>query len=169
MSERLSRRATQGNGGHAAPRSPRRRRPGEGWPSTPFDSLGLAHHPSAMARRTEIRRDFRFEAAHRLPMVPEGHKCGRMHGHSFVVSVVVGGEVHPELGWIVDFAEIDEAIKPLRAQLDHHILNEVPGLENPTSELLAAWVMDRIQLSRGQVRAVEVQETCCATCTVYAG
>ncbi|NOY94405.1 MAG: 6-carboxytetrahydropterin synthase QueD [Deltaproteobacteria bacterium] len=121
-----------------------------------------------MARRTEIRRDFRFEAAHRLPMVPAGHKCGRMHGHSFLVTVVVGGEVDPVLGWIVDFAEIDEAIRPLRERLDHHTLNDIPGLENPTSELLAAWIMDHLALSRGRVTAVEVHETCCATCVVYA-
>lgn len=121
-----------------------------------------------MTRRTEIRRDFRFEAAHRLPRVPEGHKCGRMHGHSFLVTVVVGGEVDPELGWILDFADIDAAIRPLREQLDHHTLNDIPGLENPTSELLAAWIFDRIELPKGELRAVEVHETCCAACTVYA-
>jgi len=122
----------------------------------------------AKARRTEIRRDFRFEAAHRLPKVPPGHKCGRMHGHSFLVTVVVGGEVDPELGWILDFAEIDEAIRPLRERLDHYTLNDIEGLENPTSELLAAWILERLTLPRVEVRAIEVHETCCAASVAYA-
>lgn len=91
-----------------------------------------------------------------------------MHGHSFLVTVVVGGEVDPELGWILDFAQIDEAIRPLRERLDHYTLNDIEGLENPTSELLAAWILERLTLPRGEVRAVEVHETCCATCVVYA-
>ena len=86
---------------------------------------------------TEIFREFTFEAAHRLPYVPEGHKCARLHGHSYRIEVRVGGEVGGETGWIVDFADISAAFKPLHAVLDHHYLNEVPGLENPTSENLA--------------------------------
>ena len=86
----------------------------------------------------EIYKEFGFEAAHLLPNVPEGHKCARLHGHSFRVTVHVEGEPGPETGWVMDFAELSEAFAPLHEQLDHRYLNEVEGLENPTSELLAA-------------------------------
>jgi len=117
---------------------------------------------------TEIVRHFRFEAAHRLPHVPEGHKCARLHGHSFRVTLVVTGELHPTLGWIVDFADLDEAWKPLHAVLDHHYLNEVPGLENPTSEILCRWIFDRLELPAGRLVSVTVQETCTAAATYRA-
>lgn len=118
--------------------------------------------------RTEISRQYRFEAAHRLPHVPEGHKCARLHGHSFRVTITVRGDVDPRFGWICDFAEIDEAFRPLHRILDHHYLNEVPGLENPTSELLARWILERLALSSAKVSSVTIHETCTATCTVYA-
>lgn len=118
--------------------------------------------------RTEISRRYRIEAAHRLPHVPEGHKCRRLHGHSFEVTLHVTGDLDPKLGWILDYADIDQAFAPLRAQLDHHYLNEVPGLENPTSELLARFVLERVQLPRGRLAAVSVAETCTSGCTVYA-
>ncbi len=118
--------------------------------------------------RTEIARELRFEAAHLLPRVPEGHKCGRLHGHSFRVTVRVTGPVDPESGWIVDFAAIDEAWRPLHALLDHRYLNEVEGLDNPTSELLARFILERLDLPRGRVASVTVHETCTASCTVYA-
>ena len=102
--------------------------------------------------RTEITRSFSIEAAHRLPNVPPEHKCARLHGHSFKVTLHVGGDVDAHLGWVVDFADIDRAFAPLFAQLDHHYLNEVPGLENPTSELLARWVLERVRLPRGRSR-----------------
>jgi 6-pyruvoyltetrahydropterin/6-carboxytetrahydropterin synthase len=103
-----------------------------------------------------------------LPNVPPEHKCARLHGHSFKVTLQVGGEIDPKLGWIVDFAEVDRAFQPLHAQLDHNYLNDVPGLENPTSELLARWIMERVRLPGGRLVAVSVDETCHAGCTVYA-
>ena len=82
----------------------------------------------------EIFKEFTFEAAHQLPNLSEGHKCGRLHGHSFNVAIHVSGDVHPELGWVQDFAEIKAAFRPLFDQLDHYYLNDIEGLENPTSE-----------------------------------
>ena len=118
--------------------------------------------------RTEISKTFNIEAAHRLPHVPPGHKCERLHGHSFRITLHVTGEVDPKLGWIVDFAELGRAFAPLHAILDHHYLNEVPGLENPTSENLARFVLERVQLSQGKLAAVSVEETCTSRCIVYA-
>ena len=118
--------------------------------------------------RTELSRTFRIEAAHRLPHVPPAHKCARLHGHSFHVTLHVGGEVDPKLGWVVDYADIDRAFDPLFEQLDHHYLNEGPGLENPTSELLARWVLERVRLPSARLRAVTIDETCNARCTVHA-
>src|SRR5687768_1848905 len=89
--------------------------------------------------RTRLERTYRFEAAHFLPKVPANHKCARMHGHSYAIEIAVEGEVDSELGWLLDFAEIDERAMPLVRELDHQVLNEIPGLANPTSELLAAW------------------------------
>ena len=93
----------------------------------------------------EIYREFTFESAHRLPHVPAGHKCARLHGHSYRVQVHVSGPVGEQSGWIMDFAELREAFAPLLAQLDHYYLNEIPGLENPTSENLARWIWRRLK------------------------
>lgn len=93
---------------------------------------------------TTLFKDFTFEAAHRLPHVPEGHKCGRLHGHSFMVRLEITGEVDPHTGWIIDFAELKAAFKPTYERLDHHYLNDIPGLENPTSEVLAKWIGIRL-------------------------
>ena len=125
-------------------------------------------YPGQLPVRTEISRAFRIEAAHRLPHVPDGHKCARLHGHSFEVTLHVEGEVDEKLGWVIDFADIDAAFQPLFAQLDHNYLNEVPGLDNPTSELLARWILERVELPRGRLAAVTVAETCLAQCTAYA-
>jgi 6-pyruvoyltetrahydropterin/6-carboxytetrahydropterin synthase len=121
-----------------------------------------------MAVRTEISRSYQIEAAHRLPNVAPGHKCARLHGHSFEITLHVRGELAPKLGWILDFAEIDRAFEPLFAQLDHNYLNDVPGLDNPTSELLARWVLERVRLPAGRLHAVSIAETCSSRCTVYA-
>lgn len=118
--------------------------------------------------RTELCKTFTFEAAHRLPHVPEGHKCARLHGHSFRVVVTVRGEVDPVKGWVVDFAALDEAWRPLYEQLDHRYLNEVEGLENPTSERIAAWILERLEVRGAKVCSVHVAETCRSACTVYA-
>lgn len=117
-----------------------------------------------IATRAEIFREFTFEAAHRLPHVPEGHKCARLHGHSYRIEVRVGGEVGEQSGWVVDFAEISAAFKPLHAVLDHHYLNEVPGLENPTSEVLAKWIWDRLVPSLPGLSEIVVRETCTSGC-----
>lgn len=111
----------------------------------------------------EIFREFTFEAAHRLPNVPADHKCARLHGHSYRVEVHVGGEVGAESGWVMDFGDLKTAWAPLRDQLDHRYLNEVPGLENPTSEVLARWIWHRLAPALPLV-AVVVRETCTSGC-----
>ncbi len=123
----------------------------------------------AQATRAEIFTEFTFEAAHRLPNVPEGHKCARLHGHSYRVEVRVGGEVGKESGWVVDFADLGAAFKPLHAQLDHYYLNEVPGLENPTSEVLARWIWDRLEPALPGLVEVLVRETCTSGCSYRGG
>lgn len=117
---------------------------------------------------TEIFRVYRFEAAHRLPHVPEGHKCGRLHGHSYTVEVHVAGEPGARTGWIVDFADIDAAAAPVVDQLDHRLLNEIEGLDNPTSELLAAWLWSRIAPRLQGLARIVVRETCTSGCS-YTG
>ena len=115
----------------------------------------------------EIFREFTFEAAHRLPHVPEGHKCARLHGHSYRVEIHVTGNVRPETGWVMDFAEIKAAFEPLLDLLDHRYLNEVKGLDNPTSENLARWIWPRLTDSL-PLSAVVVRETCTSGC-IYRG
>ena len=108
----------------------------------------------------EIFKVFTLECAHRLPNVPEGHKCARVHGHSFRVEIHVSGPLDPRLGWVMDFADVKSAFEPLFQQLDHHYLNDVPGLENPTSEHLARWIWQRLKAALPQLSAVVVHETC---------
>ena len=109
-----------------------------------------------------LTRTFQIEAAHRLPFLPKGHKCERMHGHSFCVEVRVEGECDPKLGWLMDYAEIKGVFEPLFQQLDHRCLNEVAGLENPTSEMLAKWIWERLKPVLPLLAAVAVAETCTA-------
>jgi 6-pyruvoyltetrahydropterin/6-carboxytetrahydropterin synthase len=118
-----------------------------------------------IATTAEIFREFTFEAAHRLPNVPEGHKCARLHGHSYRIEIRVGGEIGAESGWVVDFADLKAAFKPLHALLDHHYLNEVPGLENPTSEVLARWIWERLHPALAGLAEVIVRETCTSGCS----
>ncbi|MBW2465180.1 MAG: 6-carboxytetrahydropterin synthase QueD [Deltaproteobacteria bacterium] len=114
---------------------------------------------------TFIEKELRFESAHRLPNVPEGHKCARIHGHSFRVTVRVAGPVHPHLGWVVDFADITEAWAPLHDLLDHRYLNEVEGLDNPTSENLARFIAERLVVpDASRLVSVTVHETCTSRC-----
>lgn len=108
--------------------------------------------------------EFRFEAAHRLPQVPAGHKCERLHGHSFKIEVTVSGAVDPKTGWFIDYSVIHDVWQPLHQLLDHNYLNEVPGLENPTSELLAKWIWDRMKPSLPSLSRITVFETCDARC-----
>jgi 6-pyruvoyltetrahydropterin/6-carboxytetrahydropterin synthase len=116
----------------------------------------------------ELRKTFQFEAAHLLPNLPATHKCRRLHGHSFRVEVAVAGPCDPHLGWLMDYAEIGDAFKPVFEQLDHRYLNDVPGLENPTSEQIAAWIWTRLKPALPLLREVIVAETCNARC-VYSG
>ncbi len=116
---------------------------------------------------TEIFREFRFEAAHRLPNVPEGHKCARLHGHSFRVGIHIEGPVDPVTGWITDFADLKSAFSPVFDMLDHNYLNEIPGLENPTSEVLAEWIWREIAGSihaPARLAKIVVRETCTSGC-----
>lgn len=115
----------------------------------------------------EIFKEFTFEAAHLLPNVPQGHKCGRLHGHSFLVSVHVEGPVTDE-GWVLDFADIKSAFKPTWEQLDHHYLNEIEGLENPTSENLARWIWPRLKTQLPNLSKIIIRETCNSGC-IYLG
>lgn len=112
----------------------------------------------------EVYKRFQIEAAHRLPNVPDGHKCARLHGHSFRIELVVTGEVGQDSGWVMDFADIEAAFKPLYAQLDHHYLNDIEGLENPTSENLARWIWQRMKMTLPNLSEVRVSETCNAGC-----
>jgi 6-pyruvoyltetrahydropterin/6-carboxytetrahydropterin synthase len=116
----------------------------------------------------EIYKQFTFEAAHRLPNVPSGHKCGRLHGHSFRVTVHVEGPLQPRLDWVIDFGDIKSAFQPVFEQLDHNYLNEIDGLENPTSENLARWIWARLKPSLPGMCKISVSETCTTGC-VYAG
>lgn len=116
----------------------------------------------------EIHKEFHFEAAHRLPNVPEGHKCARLHGHSFHVRLTVAGPVGDESGWVMDFGDLKAAFKPILDQLDHYYLNDIEGLENPTSENIARWIWDRLSPRLPQLSAVEIRETCTSGC-VYRG
>jgi len=120
--------------------------------------------PRRYNRGMDIFKDFTLEAAHRLPNVPAGHKCARLHGHSFRVRLEVSGEPGAESGWVMDFGDIKAAFQPLYEQLDHHYLNDVPGLENPTSERLAMWIWDRLRPALPQLSAVTVHETCTSGC-----
>ncbi|MEO6700970.1 MAG: 6-carboxytetrahydropterin synthase QueD [Jatrophihabitantaceae bacterium] len=112
----------------------------------------------------ELFRSFTFEAAHRLPNVPDGHKCARLHGHSFQVELHVQGPVDPVTGWVMDFAEVKQAFAPLYDQLDHNYLNDIEGLTNPTSEVLARWIWQRLA-GMLPLSAVTIRETCTSGCT----
>ena len=117
----------------------------------------------------EIWKEFSLESAHRLPNVPAEHKCARLHGHSFKVEVHVRGDLHPTLGWVVDFADIGVAWRPVHDALDHRCLNDVPGLENPTSEVLAHWIWERMKAKLPSLEQVTRFETCDARCEYRGG
>ena len=112
----------------------------------------------------DIFKVFTLEAAHRLPQVPAGHKCARLHGHSFRIELHVRGEPDPSLGWVMDFADIKRAFQPIYDQLDHHYLNDIPGLENPTSEQLAIWIWNRLKPALPLLAEVVIHETCTSGC-----
>lgn len=115
-----------------------------------------------------IFKEFIFEAAHRLPNVPADHKCARLHGHSFHVEIHVDGPLEKHTGWVCDFADIKTAFQPMYDQLDHHYLNEIEGLENPTSELIAQWIWNGLRPILRGLHTIVVRETCTSGC-VYNG
>ncbi len=117
-----------------------------------------------MTDTVELVKDFRFEAAHFLPNVPEGHKCRRIHGHSFRGEVAVRGPLDPVLGWVMDFADLKAAVEPLVHRLDHYLLNELPGLENPTSEVLAVWIWRELAPRLPLLVRITIEETCTSRC-----
>ncbi len=116
----------------------------------------------------EIYKEFTVEAAHKLPNVPDGHKCKRLHGHSFLIRICVSGEAPEPSGWVMDFSDLKTIFAPIYEQLDHHYLNDIPGLENPTSENLARWIWSQLHESLPLLSAVEIRETCTSGC-VYRG
>ena len=115
----------------------------------------------------DVFKIFQIEAAHRLPNVAEEHKCARLHGHSFRIEVHVRGQLNPASGWVVDFADIKAAFAPLFEQLDHRYLNDISGLENPTSERLAIWIWNALKPTLPVLHKVVVHETCTAGCAYF--
>ena len=118
--------------------------------------------------RARLTKDFTFEAAQTLPNAPEGHKCRRMHGHSFKVEISVEGDVDPKAGWVYDHAEISAAMKPLLQMLDHTYLNDIEGLENPTIEEMAHWFWKKLEPQCPGLCEIVVHETPTARC-IYRG
>jgi len=131
-----------------------------------FRASSAARCPAAF--RMDIFKSFVIEAAHRLPNVPAGHKCARLHGHSFRIDVHVSGEPGAETGWVLDFADIKAAFKPVFERIDHHYLNDIAGLENPTSERLAMWIWNELQPALPTLSKIVLHETCTSGC-VYTG
>ncbi|MFH1144271.1 MAG: 6-carboxytetrahydropterin synthase QueD [Candidatus Eisenbacteria bacterium] len=115
----------------------------------------------------ELTRTFEFSAAHFLPEAGRGHKCRAAHGHNFVVEVTVRGTPDPRTGWVIDFGEIKGIVGPLIDELDHRTLNEIPGLENATSEVLARWIWDRLKPGLPGLSRITVSETPAARCTYW--
>ncbi|MGH8120771.1 MAG: 6-carboxytetrahydropterin synthase QueD [Gammaproteobacteria bacterium] len=116
----------------------------------------------------ELYKVFRIEAAHRLPNLPEDHKCRRLHGHSFRIEIHITGAIEPVTGWVMDYADISRIAGPVLEQLDHYYLNEIPGLENPTSENLAVWIWRKLKPLLPQLSSIVVGETCTSGC-IYRG
>lgn len=133
-----------------------------------LDAARQAACGGASGETVRLSREFTFEAAHRLPQAPPGHKCARLHGHSFRVELVCAGAVDPQRGWLLDFADIKQAFAPCMEQLDHHYLNEIPGLENPTAENLAIWLWRRIKPQLPLLSQIIIAETCATRCA-YVG
>ena len=116
----------------------------------------------------ELRKTFQIEAAHRLPNVPTGHKCARLHGHSWRIEVAIEGPVGNDTGWVMDYAELKAAFQPIHDRIDHNYLNEIPGLENPTSERLAVWLWNELKPRLPLLIELVIAETCTSRC-LYRG
>lgn len=109
--------------------------------------------------RTRITKSFTFDAAHWLPAVPDEHKCRRLHGHTYRLVVALEGDLDPKLGWVVDYGDVSRVVDPVVRELDHNCLNDIPGLENPTAEILAAWLYRRLIPDLPQLTEVTISET----------
>ncbi len=118
-----------------------------------------------MSQAFELKSHFQIESARFLPKLPAGHPCARMHGHSFKIILTLRGPLLPDVGWVQDYHEITEVMKPLLGELDHRVLNEVKGLENPTSELLAVWIYDHAKAKLPLLKSVTIMETPTTECT----
>ncbi len=116
----------------------------------------------------ELRKTFQIEAAHRLPNVPTGHKCARLHGHSWRIEVAIEGPIGNDTGWVMDYADLKAAFQPIHDRIDHNDLNEIPGLENPTSERLAVWLWNELKPRLPLLIELVIAETCTSRC-VYRG
>lgn len=116
----------------------------------------------------EIYKEFSFDSAHYLPNVPEGHKCKNMHGHTYRLRVYVQGEPHPHYGWIMDFKELKDAVGKVIDELDHRIINEIPGLQNPTAENITIWIWNQVKPLIPQLSKLELHETP-TTGVIYTG
>jgi 6-pyruvoyltetrahydropterin/6-carboxytetrahydropterin synthase len=106
-----------------------------------------------------IYKEFTFDSAHKLPNVPDGHKCKNLHGHTYKLTVYLEGEIDEKLGWVMDFNELKQVMKPLINRMDHHYLNDLPGLENPTSEVLVRWIWNQVQPALPLLSKIELRET----------
>jgi 6-pyruvoyltetrahydropterin/6-carboxytetrahydropterin synthase len=113
----------------------------------------------------ELKTQFRIESARFLPHLPEDHPCRRLHGHGFVIILKLVGELDPKIGWVRDYHEIEKIARPLLSEIDHRVLNEVPGLENPTSEILCKWLFDRLTKHIPELKQVSVCETPTTECS----
>lgn len=116
----------------------------------------------------ELRKTFQIEAAHRLPNVPVGHKCARLHGHSWRIEVAIEGPIGKDTGWVMDFADLKAAFQPIYDRIDHQYLNDIPGLENPTSERMAIWIWNELKPLLPLLSELVIAETCTSRC-VYRG
>jgi 6-pyruvoyltetrahydropterin/6-carboxytetrahydropterin synthase len=114
----------------------------------------------------EIIQEFTFEAGHYLPAVPEGHPCQRIHGHSYRVEVHVLGPIQPDTGWVLDFHDLEAAVQPVIDQLDHRLLNEIPGLPNPTAECIGAWIWEKLHPVLPGLTSIVVWETSTARAVI---
>lgn len=139
--------------------------------AVPAAATGLAEPPSRptaafpSAAEVELCREYRFEAAHQLPKVPAGHRCARLHGHSYKIEIFISGPTDEESGWLIDFYDLDHAVQPIVEALDHRLLNELPGLQNPTCERLCGWIWQRLAPALPQLSAITVWETLDSRCT----
>lgn len=114
--------------------------------------------------KVRLTKTFRFEAAHDLPTFPEGHKCRRLHGHSYRFDVIVAGDVDEKRGYLVDYGDIKRVVDPIVKQLDHYYLNDIPGLENSTAEMLSRWLWQKIKPELPLLANITVYETCTSAC-----